>query len=134
MGHGGGAIIIFIHVSSLFSICFIQVSQLLTYKDHALFTPVSCLNHVLFIPTYIYILSIYTCCIPLYFLSSFPQNSVAKSREGVVRGIPVCTYERTVHTFIPYIALNSLFEHRRSLLREIYAPLISPFRVTITFV
>ena len=47
-------------------------------------------------------------------------HSVAKSREGVVRGIPVCTYERTVHTFIPYIALNSLIERPRSLVREIY--------------
>ena len=116
-----------IHVSSLFSICFIQVSQLLNYKDHDLFTPVFCLDHVLFLPTYLYIFSLYTWCIPLYFLSSFPQYSVAKSREGVVRGIPVCTYERTVHTFIPYIALNSLIERPRSIVREIYGSPHIPF-------
>ena len=58
--HGGAVIIIFINVSTLFSIYFIQVSQLLNYKDHALFTPVFCLNHVLFLPTYIYIFSLYT--------------------------------------------------------------------------
>ena len=52
--HGGGAIIIFIHVSSLFSICFIQVSQLLSYKDHALFAPIFLLESH-FISTYIYI-------------------------------------------------------------------------------
>ena len=122
--HGGGAIIIFIHVSLLFSICFIQVSQLLNSKDHALFGPVLCLNHVLFLPTYIYLFSLYTWCIPLYSLSSFTQYSVAKSREGVVRGI---LYERTLHTFIPYIALNSLIERPRSLVREIYGSPHIPF-------
>ena len=85
--HGGGAIIIFINVSTLFSICFIQVSQLLHDKDHVLLTPVLCLNHVLFLRTYIYLFSLYTWCIPLYSLSSFTQYSVSKSREGVVRGI-----------------------------------------------
>ena len=48
----------------------------------------------------------------------------------VVQGIP---YERTFHTFSPYIPLDCLFEHRRSLLKEI-SLLISPIRVTITFV
>ena len=46
----------------------------------------------------------------------------------------VYLYERTVHTFTPYIALNSLIERPRSLVREIYGSLISPIRVTITFV
>ena len=45
----------------------------------------------------------------------------------VVRGIPVCTYERTVHTFIPYIALNSLIKRPRSLKREIYGSPHIPF-------
>ena len=71
-----------------------------------------------FIYLYIYIYFLYyTWCIPGYFLYSFTHYSAAKNREDVVQGIP---YERTVHTFIPYIALDCLFEHPRSLVREIY--------------
>ena len=70
----------------------------------------------------LYILN-YIWCIPLYFLYSFTQYYVAKSREGVVQGI---LYDRTVHTFITYIALNSLIQRPRSLIKEIYGSLLSP--------
>ena len=49
----------------------------------------------------------------------------------VVQGI---LYDRTDHTFITYVSINSLIERHRSLVREIYDSPYIPFRVTITFV
>ena len=96
------------------------LSMMESYKDHSLVAPFVAWISFLYLHIYIFILY-YTRCIPWYFLYSFTQYSVAKSREGVVQGIP---YERTVHTFIPYIPLNCLIEHPRSLIREIYGSLI----------
>ena len=60
------------------------------------------------------------------------KNSIdVINHKAVVQGIP---YDRTNHTFITYVAINPLIEHRRYLVRDIYGTLISPFRVTITFV
>ena len=117
-------VVVLLLFSSMFHHCFLSVS----FKFHnywitriMLYLLLFCawIKFYFYLHIFIYSLFIHGVylCIPLYSLSSFTQYSVAKSREGVVQGI---MYECTVHTFIPYIDLNSLVERPKSLVREIY--------------